>query len=344
MLTEKNWFPHNFTELNKFIDSYKHQGHAVVFDWDNTCIFNDISEMFFIYQLEHFNFKLDIDSLEKLLFSKDLEKLDSKVDGFPISLNDTVNAIIEQYKILLEDKSNTKSLYQFKVFMLYYYDYLCNHPNMGAVYAYPWICRLWSGFTEKEIQDSAINALKRELNNIYIDDFKCVYNKQEINISCQRGIQIHEEIIELMQAFNEKGFEIYIITSSPEIIIGSIANELNYPIKPENIMGMRIITEKSILTDRIIDNDKYPMVYGKGKVRVIENNIKKIPVFIAGDSNNDFSMLNHWAETKLRLIINCNNKGPIEEFYLKAKNKDKTVLLQGRSLSTGLFNKLQKTE
>lgn len=49
------WFPANQQQLNDWLQQYKHPSEpaaCAVFDWDNTCIFHDIGDATFHYQLE----------------------------------------------------------------------------------------------------------------------------------------------------------------------------------------------------------------------------------------------------------------------------------------------------
>ena len=53
-----NWEPQNKLRLERLIAEKAFADNYAVFDWDYTCIFYDIQDSLFLYQLEHLCFNL----------------------------------------------------------------------------------------------------------------------------------------------------------------------------------------------------------------------------------------------------------------------------------------------
>ena len=53
-----NWEPQNKLRLERLIAEKAFAGNYAVFDWDFTCIFYDVQDSLFLYQLEHLCFNL----------------------------------------------------------------------------------------------------------------------------------------------------------------------------------------------------------------------------------------------------------------------------------------------
>jgi hypothetical protein len=69
--------------------------------------------------------------------------------------------------------------------------------------------------------------------------------------------------------------------------------------------------------------------YREGKSAVIRAKIGRDPVFVAGDTNGDFSMLTDFASTQMRLVIHRNLPGDIQKLY-QPFTAPKNTLVQGR--------------
>ncbi|MDY0020223.1 MAG: hypothetical protein RBT47_09495, partial [Anaerolineae bacterium] len=58
-LEQGNWDPENWAMMQEFITTYGPENPVAAFDWDNTCIFQDIGEATFRYTLFNLKFKMD---------------------------------------------------------------------------------------------------------------------------------------------------------------------------------------------------------------------------------------------------------------------------------------------
>jgi len=135
-----------------------------------------------------------------------------------------------------------------------------------------------SGLTPEEIEDIGYNCY----------------------ISSYRG-KFYPEMKELIDNLKRYGFEIWIITASPEILYQKfVALELDIPVV--NIIGVKSVVKEGITTGEII----LPIPQDDGKAHAIETFIKARPLIVGGNSRGDMDMVNESAG--LKIMINPDNQ------------------------------------
>lgn len=151
--------------------------------------------------------------------------------------------------------------------------------------AYEWYPTLFAGYDQNEIMQMS--------DDIYQNVFK---NYR------------HPEMIKLVKFLKMNGYEIFIVSASPDLLVKAAA--FHWGIPRENIFGIEIpVNEKGILKAEVVK----PITYAKGKVHAILNKIKARPgdaLIIAGDSlKTDIDMLKLAKErNSLAIMVNATGK------------------------------------
>ncbi|MBJ7881982.1 HAD family hydrolase [Gelidibacter salicanalis] len=109
--------------------------------------------------------------------------------------------------------------------------------------------------------------------------------------------KFYPEMRELLANLETYGFEIWVLTASPEVLYQKFVSEnLGIPVN-------RIIGVKSVISHgKITDNMVYPIPQDYGKAEAIQTVIKSRPLFVAGNSRGDLEMMNE--SVGIKMIVN----------------------------------------
>jgi len=146
-----------------------------------------------------------------------------------------------------------------------------------------------------------------EIENIGYDCFRESY----------RG-KMFPEMKELVANLKEYGFEVYILTASPEFLYQKFVSE-EYGIPVTNVVGAKCVVKNGVTTGEIIP----PVPQDDGKAHTIETFIKAHPLIVGGNSRGDMDMLNESAG--LKIIVNPDDitvrgpeDGPMNGYTVKS--------------------------
>lgn len=102
---------------------------------------------------------------------------------------------------------------------------------------------------------------------------------------------------ELISTLKKNGFEVWIVTASPEGMYQQfLSKEFEIPIT--NIVGAKSVIKDGIITDEIV----IPVPQDQGKKEAIETFIQDRPLFVAGNSRGDKEMIEFSKD--LKMIVN----------------------------------------
>jgi phosphoserine phosphatase len=116
----------------------------------------------------------------------------------------------------------------------------------------------------------------------------------------------YPEMKQLVANLKEYGFEVYILTASPEFLYQKFVAE-EYGIPVTNVLGAKCVVKNGVTTGEIIP----PIPQDDGKAHTIETFIKAKPLIVGGNSRGDMDMLNESAG--LKIVVNPDNitvRGP----------------------------------
>lgn len=350
--TNAMWSPENVAILSIFLIEQraitdKTIARTAVFDFDNTCIFNDIGELVFRQQLSSLTLKLSPDQLDALL-PTEISGISTLKSGTTLAA--AKKELLKQYSILwpaITDKTPPDAAAHdaFKALMAWYYDQLLETDGIGSRFGYAWSAKLLSGLTKQDVKNLVAAA---HAAHISAPIQKVTWSSKNVELGLDihstfiQGLRPHTEIQTLMHDLIAAGVSVYIVSASPEAVIEEIAPLLGFPVDAEHAFGIRVEMDGDQFTTRTVDPATYPVTYREGKAEVIQKHLPGLPVLVAGDSMTDYEMLVGFPQTKITLLINRNRKDqPLRDLYKAAIDKkidgQRAVVLQGRDENLGTF-------
>lgn len=109
--------------------------------------------------------------------------------------------------------------------------------------------------------------------------------------------KLYEPILNLISSLKQNGFEIWVITASPEGMYQQFLSKvLEIPIT--NIVGIKSTIKDGIISDEII----FPIPQDHGKKLAIESFVQDVPLLVAGNSRGDKEMIEF--SRGLKIIVN----------------------------------------
>ncbi|MDE6578692.1 MAG: haloacid dehalogenase-like hydrolase [Muribaculaceae bacterium] len=116
--------------------------------------------------------------------------------------------------------------------------------------------------------------------------------------------KMYPEMKSLIANLENYGFEVWILSASPELLYQRFcAEQLGLP--EDRIIGVKSrVGEGNIVTDELV----YPVSQDEGKADVVRTFIKADPLFVGGNSRGDLEMMN--TSVGLKIMINPDDKKP----------------------------------
>jgi len=109
--------------------------------------------------------------------------------------------------------------------------------------------------------------------------------------------KFYPEMRELLANLQRYGFEIWVLSASPELLYQQFVHE-NMGIPEDRILGVKSVVSKGKITDQLV----YPVPQDAGKAEAIQTFIKTRPLFVGGNSRGDLEMMNE--SVGIKLIVN----------------------------------------
>jgi len=148
-----------------------------------------------------------------------------------------------------------------------------NGDNVGKAYVEDRVHFL-AGLTQQEVEDIGYNSYHKSYKGKFYPEMKA-----------------------LIANLKEYGFEVWILTASPEFLYQKfVAEELG--ISNVNILGVKSVVKDGKTTGEIIP----PIPQDDGKAHTIETFIKVRPLIVGGNSRGDMDMLNE--SFGLKIVVN----------------------------------------
>jgi phosphoserine phosphatase len=148
-----------------------------------------------------------------------------------------------------------------------------NGDNVGKQYVEDRVHFL-AGLTQEEIENIGYNSYRSSYKGKFYPEMKA-----------------------LIANLKEYGFEVWILTASPEFLYQKfVAEELGIP--NVNILGAKCVVKEGKTTGEIIP----PIPQDDGKAHTIETFIKARPLIVGGNSRGDMDMLNE--SFGLKIVVN----------------------------------------
>lgn len=140
--------------------------------------------------------------------------------------------------------------------------------NSGLEASYRWSSWIFSGHSPEELKRIS----------------RSVWNRHAVD-SDSLSVKIYEPMKELVSHLKSSGWDIWIVTASPQEIIQSVS--ALFEIEEEKVLGMQLSLQDGIHSSEILE----PFTYGKGKVARFQKSVGALADLAFGDSVNDFPLL-----------------------------------------------------
>jgi phosphoserine phosphatase len=106
---------------------------------------------------------------------------------------------------------------------------------------------------------------------------------------------------ELVWGLRRAGWEVWVVTASPEVLVQAVAEHLGFP--PDRVIGMRSVLGPD---GRYLPRLRGAVTFREGKLEAIRSHIGSEPGFAAGDSLSDEPMM---AAARRALLVDRGAEG-----------------------------------
>ena len=171
-----------------------------------------------------------------------------------------------------------------------------------AMYLYAKNNPAWNSEILKKVNTAASHENKYIENKTLYWSGLSVDQVEEIgNKTLRKHYSFFPEMFDFLGNLKTNNFEIWLITSSPEVLYQKFFSD--YLGIPEN----RIIGSKTVIEDgKLTENFIQPYLNREGKKGAVETFIKARPLIVVGHSYSDIDMLSY--SKNIKVIVNPNNK------------------------------------
>ncbi|HMY47079.1 MAG TPA: haloacid dehalogenase-like hydrolase [Leptospiraceae bacterium] len=241
------------------------------FDFDNTLIQGDLGESVMYY------------ILMQGLIAGDLPEFWQQLNHPCIAPED-----VETWKRLwsiYKDQEDAFSYEKIAHGLIEAYESIAEKSGLEA--AYRWTCTIFCGSSEEELAGIARHVFEE---NQLPGLAPLSLGAREIDNS----IRVRRTFQNLTARLMKAGWEVRVITASPECTIRYAANKA-FGIDEQNVRGMRLAISNGILMPQIIE----PMTFDSGKVKALREITDRPIDFAAGDSFTDLAILDQARHTLL---------------------------------------------
>jgi phosphoserine phosphatase len=336
-LQRRNWSARNCEALNELLSGVR-PGEIAVFDWDNTCIWNDIGEALLRRLTCDLAFRIDAEAMAAMIPDRINGVGQVMLKGKPYSLKKMKHAVFSAYEQLRQGPSSAGSdgsAESYRIFtsgLLALNRALEETPGIGCEFAYPWVNLLLQGLTRPEFDRLATAVIREELRRP-IGRRGLVDPLKRWRYDWTAGIRLYPEMKDLAACWQKRGGRVVVSTASNRKLVETMIRMTGFPC--QQVIGMELI-----MAGRHFGRKLKPGLQanlGAGKVANIRSQLGAEPVLAAGDSSNDLEMLTAFSATRVRLVIDRHAPGRIRDLVHKAKNGDKGCLAQGTDRRHGTF-------
>jgi phosphoserine phosphatase len=287
-IEQQNWTDEVYEELNQAVErasvhSSEHVERPVaVFDFDNTCIFHDIGELFSHYLIDEIGYRYDLDAFWELVDPRDGRDHIRQLTHSLLEMDPARRRHCDIYDAYLAEMG---AIYGRK------------YVREGAQSCYEWAVRLHVGMTPEEIRRHTVRAMALEVGAEIRCEVRDTRRGEKVRID--HGIRIHEEFRRLMPALEAAGFDVWVVSATNQWTVETFA-ELVFGVPRERVLGNRVHPgEDGLLSATTCE----PVLYRQGKVDIIAQEIGRQPALVFGDSLTDFEMMCEASE--LAVLIDC---------------------------------------
>lgn len=337
------WAPDVHAALTDFTQRNAHQGHYVVFDFDNTTSIFDIEEQMRIYQLQTMSFAMDPQQLRQAL-SADLTAWDeanyadwlTDIDHAYTTLWDTYGPFTPQGvdSATIQQMQADPQWQEFATKMAQLYEVVCDHEDIDV--AYCWILYWTTGMTPQELytlarRSDAYYSQVPSASITWVSPADLPSRVGQVTCQWTAGVSVTTNLRELWNTLSSQGIDVWVCSASGVDQVKAAIDEFGLHDYCTGILAMTVSLD---------EQEKYLPQYemeqshiwrtlphgewqqedlcthartgGKGKVTAIQNTL--LPFYgegpIAGfcDSSGDFNFCTEFSSLQLVVCFNRANR------------------------------------
>lgn len=378
-LDQGKWAPTTRTAIEQLIarhavpnDTAESRRPYAVFDWDDTSIINDVTDKFFLYQMDQLAYKLSPAEFSAVLHTsipdKPLADSVKNLAGKPVTFAQLTADIERDYRYLynnyegmagkqsLETVTRSDAFKDFKSKLYFLFGAIIESHSQWV--AYPWEIFFCANMTETEVDALALASIRHSLQTgiakVELTSPKSHTGQSgQVQVSFNDGMRVVPEIANLMHVLQRNGIDVFVVSAGFEPLVRTIATrpEFGYQLSASQVYGLRLETNDK--GQYLAQSKKdYPVSYREGKPALVRQLIApargdREPVFIAGDSNSDYGNFSLLPKVELGLIVNHLSSGDFGRVSRDAaaqlgKPRPRWVL-QGVDERIGLWSPSEKT-
>lgn len=379
LLDDGKWAPNTRNAIERMITAHgvpqgtiESKRPYASFDWDDTSIINDVTDKFFLYQIDNLEFKLTPDQFRQVLetgipsqandpIARNLEGKAVTFGAITSDLNSAYEYLYKNYISKSADQRST-AIYRTDEFLDFktklYFLFQAIIDTHGAKVAYPWEVFFCSNMTTEEVEDLALRSVRPSLQagivKTSIESPRSHPGKSGVvKISYVEGMRVVPEIADLMHTLQRSGIDVFVVSAGFEPLVRVIATrpEFGYNVPKDHVYGLRLATTAD---GKYLAQPKkdHPISYREGKPEIIRKYIApqregRDPIFVAGDSNSDFGNFSMLPGVELGLIVNHQSTGDFGKVSAEAVkmmgNADARWVMQGVDENIGLWRPSEMT-
>lgn len=257
------WTDENRAFMERLLARKHNPPPIAIFDWDNTCVNGDTADMVFHQLCRDLTFKFDapgfVDWIEEL----------------PVPTR--ILECYESYRARPSPEHRAALKFEFERTRW------TLHNSKDDNQAWAWDSGAFVGWKPTQVREYTRRTIARELA-------QPLHVERLGELDIPRGLRLRPEMHELVYEMQRAGWQVYIITASPQWEIEAFAER--YFIPSHHVIGMR----RAIVDGRITAQIEPPVSWGDGKLDAYQMFItrERPPNFATGDSVGDWKLL-EWA-------------------------------------------------
>ncbi|WP_227764615.1 hypothetical protein [Zhaonella formicivorans] len=325
------WQPEVKAALQNLLEKAQNKSNPyAVFDWDNTCIYGDVTETLFIYQIDNLRYKLTPWEFSGILsialkdnFSGE-SPVEKHAEQISSDLLEDYTFLYEHYivnqKMSLEKIRETEEFNDFKAKMFYFYLLINDHAFTKD--SFLWMMYLYSNMTAIELENLSKESIDFNLHaerKCHLLSSSPALSKKTGVLSAHYtgGLRINPLVVHLFQELKAKGIGVYVCSASAkEVLIPLVTyQQYGYALPQDHLLAVRLDRDScNVLQPRI--DEAYPITFKTGKMQAIEqflvSKLGTEPMLVAGDSTGDYYMMTGFPGLELALVMLRSHQKSVE--------------------------------
>lgn len=306
------WTPENRAALETLLARTYRNAPIAIFDWDGTCAHGDTADLVF-HQL-----------CRDLAFDFHAPDFAEWIEQLPFSPEPILFAV-ERYLSAPDPDRRAELRFELE------HARFALHAGEDDNQAWAWDSGAFVGWTPEAVRTYTHQVIEREISAPLSTEELAVppevarsetpppahslssFLPARSSLAVAHGLRPHPEIQQLAAALRVAGWQVYIITASPQWEIEAFGER--YQLPPGQVIGMR----REIVDGRITATIAPPVSWGDGKLDAYQQFItrERPPNLVAADSVGDWKLL-EWA-IELALLVNPESEGLVQFARWKAE-------------------------